>query len=257
MTAAPIVTAPPVSKQTMLLALETAQDFCSVALYNADGVQAFDINLQPREQTRQLLPMIDALLKSAQVGLGDVCGIAFSRGPATFSGIRINAAVTQALAWAHDLPVFPISTLQATSQAALDSLSCSQSPLPSVILASIDARMNELYSGLFKPDTNGIMQPLRPEALTGYDAALLYEDLNRYPDMHAVGSGTSLLLPYCSVRPAHTLETVLPDARHIAKLAYLQYIDGLRLPAHEALPVYLREHAWKKIGEQGRSTKQC
>jgi tRNA threonylcarbamoyladenosine biosynthesis protein TsaB len=70
--------------------------------------------------------MIEQALQQTQLSYSDLTAIAFSRGPGSFSGVRINAAVTQALAWANDLPVIPVSTLQALAQAAYRELQLSQ-----------------------------------------------------------------------------------------------------------------------------------
>ena len=119
----------------MLLALETANDWCSVSLYDGQQVVAHRQDERSREQTRLILPMIDAVLEEQQLTLATLKAIAFSRGPGSFSGVRINAAVTQALAWANDLPVIAVSTLQAVAQAAYRLHQCEQ------VVVVLDARM--------------------------------------------------------------------------------------------------------------------
>ncbi|MGP4879874.1 tRNA threonylcarbamoyladenosine biosynthesis protein TsaB [Klebsiella pneumoniae] len=71
--------------------------------------------------------------------------------------VRINAAVAQALAWSQDLPVIPVSTLQALAQAAYRLEGLEQ------VTAVLDARMNEVYIASFVLDEQGIMQ-CRPPA---------------------------------------------------------------------------------------------
>jgi tRNA threonylcarbamoyladenosine biosynthesis protein TsaB len=224
----------------MLLALETATDQCSVVLYDAAGVRAQRLDTRPREQTRLILPMIDELLTECGIGFQDLSGIAFSRGPGSFSGVRINAAVTQALAWTHDLPVIAVSTLQALAQHASVQLGLS------CVLAVIDARMNEVYAASFKLDAAGVMQPFSPEQLAGYDAVTLPEGTQAL-----VGSGSLLV----QGEAAATLPRHVGCAATATDIAYLGW-DALQrgetVGAVDALPVYLRDDAWKKLDQQGK-----
>ena len=135
-----------------ILALETANEQCSVAIVDATQTLFFEHHHEARMQTQQILPMIERGLAESKSTWQDISAIAFSRGPGSFSGVRINAAVTQALAWANDLSVIPVSTLQALAQHAYQ-----QSQFLEVT-AVIDARMNEVYFGQFAVDDHGIMQ---------------------------------------------------------------------------------------------------
>ena len=228
----------------MLLALETANDQCSVALMDLAGqVLATRHDDRAREQTRLLLPMIDAVLAEVQCSLPQLSAIAFSRGPGSFSGIRINAAVTQALAWAHDLPVLPISTLQATAQAAL--LECPADR----IMVVLDARMNEVYVAAYQRDAIGTLQLVGAEQLLGYTAVQLPAEWQDDDQVLWVGSGIKLL-PHASKN--HCLEQTSATAIQVAQLGLQAYQSGQAVSALQALPVYLRDDAWKKLAEQGR-----
>lgn len=218
-----------------ILALETANEQCSVAIADHQHILYLQSNAEPRMQTQLILPMIAQGL--AEVGLSwqDVDAIAFSRGPGAFSGVRINAAVTQALAWTHDLPVIPVSTLQALAQHAYREAGLSE------VAAVIDARMNEVYFGQYTLDAHGVMQAQTAEQLLSYSAA---QQQLTYP---AVGSGASLL------QPQNSTQLIYANAQDIAEIARCYLQQGQTVTAEQALPVYLRDNAWKKIGEQHQS----
>ncbi len=223
----------------MLLALETATDQCSVVLYDASGVRASRLDTRAREQTRLILPMIEAVLAETGSQFTDLSGIAFSRGPGSFSGVRINAAVAQALAWIHDLPVIPVSTLQALAQHSYAAHGFTQ------LLAVIDARMNEVYVAAYALE-NGIMQPQSAEQLAGYDAVHETADLQAL-----VGSGG----PLVSIAAYADLPRYPADgatAEDIAHLAWPMLQAGQTVTPDQALPVYLRDDAWKKLDQQGK-----
>lgn len=228
----------------MLLALETANDQCSVALSNQSQVVAYRHDSRAREQTRMLLPMIDQVLSEAEQSLAQLEAIAFSRGPGSFSGIRINAAVAQALAWAHDLPVIPVSTLQALAQA-------SGAAAGQRVLAVLDARMNEIYVAAFEIDQAGLAQPVGGEQLVAYHAVQLPSTWQDQA-VWIVGSGAALL-DGSSLQIVATVDpSVTANAKQIAQLAQVALQQGQQVSAAQALPVYLRDNAWKKIAEQGR-----
>ena len=127
-----------------LLALDTATDWCSVALWQ-DGEIASREARAERGHGGQVLTLIDALLAEAGIALGALDALAFGRGPGAFTGLRLAASVTQGLAFAAGLPVIPVSDLRALAQ---------QLPLPphqdARVLVCHDARMGEVYWGGFR-----------------------------------------------------------------------------------------------------------
>ena len=233
----------------MLLALETANDQCSVALISAVGqLLASRHDGRAREQTRLLLPMIDEVLAEVGQSLSEVQAIAFSRGPGSFSGIRINAAVTQALAWAHDLPVLPISTLQATAQTALAQTAATR------LMVVLDARMNEVYVAAYQRDAAGGLQLVGDEQLLAYAAVCLPAAWQTDDSVVWVGSGVPLLSDLLADLPAaRSITAVSASALQIAELGLAAYRAGQAVAAEQALPVYLRDDAWKKLADQGRT----
>ena len=222
-----------------ILALETANEQCSVAIVDATQTLFFEHHHEARMQTQQILPMIERGLAESKSTWQDISAIAFSRGPGSFSGVRINAAVTQALAWANDLPVIPVSTLQALAQHAYQQSQFSE------VTAVIDARMNEVYFGQFTVDDQGIMQLHGEEQLLGYDQAMM--QLNAPFDTHVVGTGASLVGHTCAENLYYA------NAIDIAEIAKAEWLAGYSVSADQALPVYLRDNAWKKIANQGKS----
>lgn len=231
----------------MLLALETANEWCSVALFDGQTVIAQREDPRSREQTRLILPMIDAVLAEQGAGVAALDAIAFSRGPGSFSGVRINAAVAQALAWAHDLPVVPVSSLQALAQAAYRQHQLTQ------VLAVLDARMNEVYAAAYQLDQQGLMQPLEHEAgaeqLAAYDQLRLPAAIRHY----ALAGNGSQLLPQASALPVYA--QLHASSEDIARLGYAAFKAGQAVSAAQALPVYLRDNAWKKIAAQRAQTE--
>lgn len=219
-----------------LLALETANEQCSVSLIDEHQTLYFQRDERAKAQTQTILPMIEQGFKQTKSAISDLSAIAFSRGPGSFSGVRINAAVTQALAWSNDLPVIPVSTLQALAQAAYRELKLER------VTAVLDARMSEVYIASYQLDDQKIMQAVDEEQL------LSYSDAQSYQKFTLIGSGAALV-------DAHAVEhlKITASAEDIATIARIQALDEKWVSAEYALPVYLRDNAWKKIPEQGKS----
>lgn len=216
-----------------LLALETANEQCSVSLIDENQILFFQQDDRAKAQTQSILPMIEQGFKTTDVNVSDLTAIAFSRGPGSFSGVRINAAVTQALAWSNDLPVIPVSTLQALAQAAYREHGLEK------VTAVLDARMQEVYIASFELDDQNIMQAIDEEKL------LNYSDAAEYQKNTLIGSGATLVNA-----DATEFLKISASAVDIATIARTLALKQDWLSAELALPVYLRDDAWKKIPDQ-------
>ena len=131
-----------------LLAIETATEACSVALW-CDGVLRERFEVAPRRHTELVLPWADALLAEAGIAKTQIDVIACGRGPGAFTGVRLAVALTQGLALALDRPVVAVSTLAALAFAA-------NAAPGEAVLAAIDARMGEVYLAAFEREPEDV-----------------------------------------------------------------------------------------------------
>ncbi|SDY66256.1 tRNA (adenosine(37)-N6)-threonylcarbamoyltransferase complex dimerization subunit type 1 TsaB [Acinetobacter kyonggiensis] len=220
-----------------LLALETANEQCSICIVDETHELFFQLDARAKAQTQTILPMIDQAFTQLALSGSELTAITFSRGPGSFSGVRINAAVTQALAWANDLPVVPVSSLQALAQAAYRIYGLT------AVTAVLDARMKEVYIASFQLDQQGIMQAVDAEQL------LNYSDATEIVKFELVGSGSALIKP-----EQIQYKDLSATAQDIATIARTDVKQKKWVSAEQALPVYLRDNAWKKIPEQIKAT---
>ncbi|MFA0231771.1 tRNA (adenosine(37)-N6)-threonylcarbamoyltransferase complex dimerization subunit type 1 TsaB, partial [Vibrio sp. 10N.261.45.A7] len=121
-----------------ILAVDTATENCSVALVIGDQVFARSEEA-PRDHTKKILPMVDEVLKEANVALTDLDAIAFGQGPGSFTGVRIGIGIAQGLAFGADLPMIGVSTLAAMAQGSYRKFGETH------VATAIDARMSEVY----------------------------------------------------------------------------------------------------------------
>ena len=227
----------------MFLAMDTVFDQCSIAILDSRGqVLSSHTETGQRQQTQQILPMIDAALSEVQLKLADIQALIFNRGPGAFSGIRINTAVVQALSVAHDIPCVDVSSLQAIAQAAYQQHGLGE------VYSALDARMQQVYFGRYAV-INNIMQPVDQE--NGEDTEQLLDyDSQTALNIPIVGNGAGLL----SLHDGQTIHAdIHPDAAVIGQLGIAQFMVNGGTEAAQALPKYLRNQAWKTLKEQGKA----
>jgi tRNA threonylcarbamoyladenosine biosynthesis protein TsaB len=214
-----------------LLALETATDSCSVALWDNGRIEE-RFEAAERRQTERVLPMMDELLAAAGWRLKDLDAIAFGHGPGAFTGVRVAVSVAQGLGFAADLPLIGISTLAACAHGA--ALLHGDGDW----LIGFDARMNELYLGGYRVRADRL-QVLLPDCLAAPAA------LPSLPagDWRGGGSGAMHLQAMRSswplLRDWHS--DLLPHAASVAALAAVEHAAGNAVTAEQAQPVYLRD----------------
>lgn len=115
-------------------AFETATDWCSVALWLDGEVHSLE-RRAPNGHAELALPMLERLLAGAGRRAADLQAVAFGAGPGAFTGLRIACGLAQGIAFARDLPVIGVSTLEAMAEesGAARAVAC------------LDARMGEVY----------------------------------------------------------------------------------------------------------------
>ncbi len=211
-----------------LLALDTATEACSAALLCGGEVRE-EFAVAPRRHNRLLFEMCDALFAAAGIAPGALDALAFGCGPGAFTGVRIAAAATQGIAYAHGLPVAAVSDLAALAQQLFDDCDGQRA------LAAIDARMGEVYYGFFRRGADGLAEAegdegvAPPEQVAGLDAfsgCAGGSGLAAYP---ALDSGLAVCRP-----------DLLPRAGAVLKLAEAKIRNGDTLTPAQAQPVYVR-----------------
>ncbi len=216
-----------------LLALETATEACSVALW-LEGELLDRHEVAPRRHAALLLPLAEELLAEGGLSLGALDALAFGRGPGGFTGLRIAAGAAQGMAIAAGLPVVPVSTLAALAQG------CHRRTGAASVLAALDARMGEVYWCLFRSGESGLMEPAGGEAVCPPQAL----SPPRMEVAAGCGSGWQRYRESLAARlggpPAILEAEALPRAADLARLAVAAFESGTALAPEQAQPRYLR-----------------
>ncbi|BEE13670.1 tRNA (adenosine(37)-N6)-threonylcarbamoyltransferase complex dimerization subunit type 1 TsaB [Aeromonas veronii] len=224
-----------------ILAVDTATEACSAALLVGDKLFS-RWEEAPRDHTRKILPMVQAVLEDAGISLSDLDAIAFGRGPGSFTGVRIGISVAQGLAFGAGVPLIGISTLAAMAQGAYRLDGAEQ------VLTAIDARMNEVYFGRYEL-IDGRMQLVGDEVVS--EPAALVDVRGKLAGLvTCVGTGFETYGETLSGLADELAESQVrfPAAEDMLPLARAAWLAGEAVPVEQAQPVYLRDKVtWKKL----------
>jgi len=209
-----------------LLAIETSTPQCSVALAVDDVVYSL-VSAERNTHTKVCLTMIDELLGQANIHLNEVDYFVTSKGPGSFTGLRIGISLMQGLALALDKKIIPLSSLQTLAYAA--------KPTSKNILALLDARKSEVYGGYF----NDKLELLFPEFVLPV-ANLPNIDLANSLLVGSALTEYSAQLKQRFGNQLHYLELPYPDAPNLLALALQNMAQAVS--ACEFIPSYIRDN---------------
>lgn len=215
-------------------AIETSTDWCSVALWRDGEIAALERRAGNRH-SELALPMLERLLRDWGLAAGQLDAVAFGAGPGSFTGLRIACGIAQGLAFARDLPVLGISTLEALAQEA-------RAPR---VVACLDARMREVYYAALERQGSGFREVIPAQCVAPAAAPLPAGE-----GWVGCGSGFDA---YGSLGLTRVLPQIHPSALAVAELAAPRLAAGEGVDAALAAPAYLREKvAFTRLELEGR-----
>ncbi|KEY91094.1 hypothetical protein CF67_04088 [Candidatus Photodesmus blepharus] len=225
---------------TKILALSTATEECSVALSINNKLYTRS-EISPQQHAKKILPMVDEVLKEANVNLSEIDAIAYNRGPGSFTGIRIGVSIAKGLGFAENLPMVGISNLKAIAQSAYRQLGLTR------VACAIDARMNEVYWGCFTHQEDGNWKEVDTECVISL-GDLTKHLFNDKLIWGTAGTGWSTYPKKLGkfIKNYQNSQILYSQAQDIAYLAKFELLKGNATDAEQANPVYLRDIILKK-----------
>ena len=228
----------------LLLALDTTTAACSVALARPGQLIAEVTTIIPRTHSQRLLPLIHGMLSETPHAIGQVEGIAVSRGPGSFTGLRIGLATAKGLALALNVPVAGVSSLEVLAHGA---------GVSGLVCPALNARREQVYTGLFRAGGQQPQAVLEPQAL-GLDRLL--EQLARHKEpIWFCGDAGEMAWQHAR---AHLADArLVPEhfrwnrAAALAQLGLLRWQQGEMVKEQHLTPLYLRESQAELLRRQG------
>lgn len=222
------------SNQTMSVA--TMENGLVVAEYTRNG------NLQ---HSTQLMPAIEQVMKSSGWKPFELDRIAVTKGPGSYTGVRIGATIAKTLAWTLNKPLIPISSLKVLAANGLLS--------DAIIIPLIDARRRNVYASIYHVQ-NGKLENILPDQHIASED--FFQILSTYEDDFLfVGQDVFLYrerLRELFGERARFIQTqdTLPRAAVLAALA----VDSPSVETHLFIPEYLKkpeaEEKWQQVHQE-------
>jgi tRNA threonylcarbamoyladenosine biosynthesis protein TsaB len=214
----------------MILCIETATTNCSVAIFNGlDCVALKEDSTSGYSHNEQLHVFISDVCLQAGINLNQLTAIAVSKGPGSYTGLRIGVSAAKGLCYALSIPLIAIETLSILGQAALGERT-------DFIIPMIDARRMEVYSCVL--DRNS-------KPLDSAEAEILsessYADYLQKGRVTFIGNGVEKWKAVCKHSNAKYLEGVLPSAREMGVLADALYSKKEFVDVAYFEPYYLKD----------------
>ncbi|MBO2543944.1 tRNA (adenosine(37)-N6)-threonylcarbamoyltransferase complex dimerization subunit type 1 TsaB [Salegentibacter sp. BDJ18] len=195
----------------LILCLETATTNCSVAL-SKDGVQLAlkEDKSNNYSHAEKLHVFIDEILKENNFAVTDLDAIAVSKGPGSYTGLRIGVSTAKGLCFSLDIPLISIATLASlAAQVELEK---------GFIIPMLDARRMEVYSAVFDQNLKNIRET-KAEVL---DESSFIEFLEKKKTVF-IGNGVEKFEEICKHSNAKFISDKLPSAREMCSLAEAKY----------------------------------
>ena len=212
-----------------ILNIETSTTNCSVALSNSGVVVGLkEDNNSEYSHAERLHVYIDEVLKTAKVTIDQLEAIAISKGPGSYTGLRIGVSAAKGLCYALSIPLISVPTLEALAHQV-------QAP-KGAIIAMLDARRMEVYSAIYDAQHDEI-RSTEAEVLTSES----YDDLLELSPVYFIGNGVAKTKDIITHKNALFVEDKLPSAKQMGALSF----EKFKMNAFEDVayfePFYLKD----------------
>lgn len=228
------------------LVIDTSTNILGVAILNGTELIGQKVTKVNQDHSSRLMPAIVELMEDISIEPHDLQKIIVGEGPGSFTGIRIGVTVAKSLAWALNIPVVGVSSLE--------SLAYQAKLREGLVCTFFDARRENVFAGIYRV-TNGEVTSVKQDAnLSFLDLAenllslnekvvLLSPDIKKFEDLMSEELKALAIIPEL---PFH-----MSNPSNLALIGLNKTIENL----HQLTPEYLRmaeaEANWLKAKEKG------
>lgn len=203
----------------LLLHIETATDTCSVALTDNGNIIGIKEAIRTRSHVSELAVFINELLKENNLTVKNIDAVAVSKGPGSYTGLRIGVASAKGICYAANKPLISINTLQSMCASFIQNNPFSEGDL---FCPMIDARRMEVYCALFNAQLNFV----EPTAAVILENDFLQKHLHKNK-IYFFGDGAEKLKPLlANNNNAVFIDDFFPTSKGMIALAEKKYANN-------------------------------
>ncbi len=198
-----------------ILCIETATTNCSVALAYDDKIIALEEDYDVKySHAERLHTFIDKVVKDTGLSLQDISAVAVSKGPGSYTGLRIGVSAAKGLCYALEIPLIAIPTLHSLA------LQIQTKEKDAYVIALLDARRMEVYSSVFSAIHEEVRET-KAEILTETSFSEYLEARKVY----FIGSGVEKFSLICKNKNAIFVKDKLPSSNEMVILSYSKFLN--------------------------------
>lgn len=217
-----------------ILNIETSTNVCSVAL-SQDGVCLYeDVNMEGPSHAQVLAGYIKDAVSFADSHAIPIDAIAISKGPGSYTGLRIGVSEAKGVAYGRDAKLLSVPTLKLLTVPIL--LGHEELPEDALLCPMIDARRMEVYCALYDRALNEVVQT---QALV-IDSDSFKEYLDKQP-IYFMGNGADKCVETIQHPNAHFIKNIVPRAKNMIPLAEMAMAKEQFEDVAYFEPFYLKE----------------
>lgn len=221
---------------SIILSIETSTPVCSTAVLKDGKVLGVrDINVE-KSHSSLLTVLIEELLNEHHLQLKNINAIALSKGPGSYTGLRIGTSTAKGLCFALDIPLIAINTLTAMAKHAIN-----MQKENALYCPMIDARRMEVYTALYDNTLNKV--------ITTKPLVIDEDSFNKHLQENKIyffGNGAEKCKGIISHPNAVFLDKITPTSKTIGELAQEKYDKADFEDVAYFEPFYLKEFMTKK-----------
>ncbi len=209
--------------------METASTNCSVSLFRDGNMIGLCEDPSPKYTHGELLHLfIEKVLREADIDPEQLDAVAVSKGPGSYTGLRIGVSAAKGMCFALDIPLIALPTLRIMAEASLG--------LGGLLIPVLDARRMEVYSAIYNAQGEQIRET-RAEVIT--EAS--FSEYREQAPLHLLGSGAEKLREVLGSDAFHYHPELQPSAREMGKLSFERFQKGQFEDTAYFEPFYLKD----------------
>ena len=219
----------------LVLSVDSSYSTATCALIKDDKILA-EINLNDKKQHSVILMhLIDSILKEYEIDINDIDAFIISRGPGSFTGLRIGMATLKGLAFASKKPLISVSTL--------DALAYNSISFQGIICPIMDALRDNIYTCLYKNENNNLTPLIKEQCLNINELVTILKE-QTLPIIF-VGDGVAKHKEFLQENIPNSLfapnHSNFPKASSVGELGIKKINDGVIENIDSINPIYLRK----------------
>ena len=224
----------------LILNIETSTRVCSVCISKDGIVKSFRESNDEKTHAKLLTVFIDEIVKEQNLSFDDFDAVAVSKGPGSYTGLRIGVSTAKGLCYAKDLPLIAINTLEAMANGVITKVNTNELNIDdfenAILVPMIDARRMEVYSA-FLNSKGEIIREVKAEIIDENS----YRDILAKQKMIFFGDGSEKITDTIKHENAIFIENANPSSRSMAVLSEDAFIKEEFKDIAYFEPFYLKD----------------